>query len=780
MAVILRNGASRAARNTPSSTIPIRSSRIVVAQTGLIAEITGANNQKINAINLGYQGDNEVTQIQVKLWESAVNIDTNYEAWIVFYNESDATSKTLSLSAEGNDGEYSLLVPDIITSKAGNYKLYVVLNERTGHSEGGTGGVGEADDPAYRETFVSAGCKAVVNENSGYVLVQDFHWDNVYNYNKGVITIDDKEWVFDNNKYTTSVFLGGLDTSKKDTIKIIPPAGIEATYSFQGEVDLDAKMLILKVEIVDENVTSDELDNIIIEYPVIFNEPQLGVNFAQKTPIKVIQEPYSIAIDQNYNTTLGMKYDAYSTPIDVSGLINLPDTTSKYVIFKKGKQNPIVCKAYGNYCWIPVAITQEPGIWDVSFVGKGGKYIYYTDILKLPVVDNTLTAEDLKTDTISVAAVSSDGEKLYDKNSHAIHIIGNSDGMLSYTRDEINYAIGWVKDVNVGPNNEQFSALRVIEGIKYAEDWDDNKNNILQTISTQSATITELANSVNQNTIQIGEIANSIQDLDVTALEARVSVNEEKISTAETNISTLQSTTSSHSSELLRLAAKDVSIENKINSNSSKITLIETEVSSLKEVDRQTNQYISELRGRIDNNDADITRLDMVVDGHAAALEAHNKFGELIIKEAEDRASADTKIRIDLENEINRASNQEQELLTQITNNSNELTDFKETTNNTFELISDKLDTEIETRTDETKKLNDDVSKLTTKSENNLTQIDGLLTRTTTLEGSVIRNDVNGSSEQLVVKIVFLKSEQEYESLAVKDAGTLYLIQEEE
>ena len=368
MAVILRNGASRAARNTPSSTIPIRSSKITVAQTGLISSLTGANNQSINAINLGYQGDNEVSCIQVKLWETAQNLTLNYEAWIVFYHENSASSTTLTLSADGNDGEYTLLVPESITSRPGNYQLYVVLNERTGYSEGGSGGVGPADDPAYRETFVSAGCKAVVNDKSGYSLLTDFDWANVYNYDKGVITIDDKEWTLtEDGKYSTSIYLGGLDLDKLDEVNIIPPEGITTSHSMsstdggEGEQDRLAKTLVVQAEITNENLTTDALDYIQIEYPIVFNEPNIGSNYAQKIPIKIIQEPYSIAVDSNYNTTLGMKFDAYSTPIDVSGLINLPTQTDKYVIFKKEGQ-PVVCKAYGNYCWIPVIVTQEPGI----------------------------------------------------------------------------------------------------------------------------------------------------------------------------------------------------------------------------------------------------------------------------------------------------------------------------------------------------------------------------------------------------------------------------------
>ena len=387
-----------------------------------------------------------------------------------------------------------------------------------------------------------------------------------------------------------------------------------------------------------------------------------------------------------------------------------------------------------------------------------------------------------------MAATSSDGEKLYDRNSHAIHVIGSSDGTLSYTRDEIDYAIGWVKDVSSTQSGEQFSAARIVEAIRFAEDWNDNKDEICEQIDSNTLDITNLKDQVNQNIVSIGEIRGTIQNLDVTALESRVTVNEGEISSIKTNISSLQSTSSSHNSELLRLAAKDVSLESRISANGTNITKLEdeiksikdTEIVNLKEEDRQLNQYISALRGRIDNNDADIARLDLVVDGHAAALEAHNKFGEMIVKEVADRSEADTKLRIDLDDEIERATDREAELSTQIGNNASAIDTLSKDTTDRFTTVNSKLDTEIETREQETSTLNSQVSNLKETSNSHGSQIAGILTRTDTLESNTIRNDLNGPSEQLVLKIVFLKSEQEYESLITKDAGTLYLIQEEE
>ena len=66
MAVILKGGA---ARNTPTQTqgVPLRSATIHIARTGLVEKVTGATGEAIKAINLGYQGDHNVTRIYVQL-----------------------------------------------------------------------------------------------------------------------------------------------------------------------------------------------------------------------------------------------------------------------------------------------------------------------------------------------------------------------------------------------------------------------------------------------------------------------------------------------------------------------------------------------------------------------------------------------------------------------------------------------------------------------------------------------------------------------------------------
>jgi hypothetical protein len=178
-----------------------------------------------------------------------------------------------------------------------------------------------------------------------------------------------------------------------------------------------------------------------------------------KKPIVVDFTPNSIKVSDN--DTLGMKYDSYITPINVSSLYNLPGTTKKYVLFAKNNKTEI-CECYGNYCWIPAKITADAGSWQVAFIVKGisttsetdeegnsitiehEDYVYNTGILKLSVIDNTLTKSDLAVDTAYRAVIDNEGQSLYDKNSYALYAQSTSSAtaVLEHSTSTINSAIG--------------------------------------------------------------------------------------------------------------------------------------------------------------------------------------------------------------------------------------------------------------------------------------------------------------------------------------------------
>ena len=63
MAIILR-GAAKTAAAEPS--FSLRTTTVEVAKTGLISKITGPSNESINVVNLGCQGDHNVSELRIK------------------------------------------------------------------------------------------------------------------------------------------------------------------------------------------------------------------------------------------------------------------------------------------------------------------------------------------------------------------------------------------------------------------------------------------------------------------------------------------------------------------------------------------------------------------------------------------------------------------------------------------------------------------------------------------------------------------------------------------
>ena len=167
MAVILRNGMTRNGTST-NTTLPLRSATIKIAQTGLVESMI-ADGSSVNTLNLGYQGDHNVTCLYVKLWkEDLSDFNNKYNAAMVFYNEKKNASYTCSM-IESTTG-YSVNIPDAVTKDAGNYQIYFILKESLETGQSGGSSIGVEDDPAYREVFVSDAWKGVVNEKSGFSL----------------------------------------------------------------------------------------------------------------------------------------------------------------------------------------------------------------------------------------------------------------------------------------------------------------------------------------------------------------------------------------------------------------------------------------------------------------------------------------------------------------------------------------------------------------------------------------------------------------------------------
>lgn len=817
MAVILRSGTSRS--GTQINKVPIRSSTIHIAQTGLVTNITGDGGQSIKVINLGYQGDHNVTRIFVHLWKNASVFSSKYEAVLVFYQEGNKISNTLSMS--NNESDFYVDLPDDITKTSGNYQIHFVLKEKLdGAYEGGA--IGAEDDPTYREVFISASCKGAVDSASGFSLVPlNFDWENdLYDYRTGVVC--SSEWTEPTAEgvYSTSIYLGGLvENTPKDRIVITPPEGVTCS-----NVQLSGNTLTFDATI-DDNHTYQILGDIQISYPVVFAVTDFS-NLAQKTPIKITHTPTSIGVENN--TNLGMKMDAYITPIEVSSLLDLPAGVKRYVVFSKNKRS-LVCEAEdGINCWIPTAVTGEAGVWEVSFIVKGTSideqttYTYYTGILKLPVVDNILTRSDLATDTSYRAVLDIDGKSLYDSNEYALYAITDSsaEAKLDYTATTINNAIGWIDTIA-----ELHTAQDVINAIGKFNQVYNNQTTMsgrldtLESVDEDLRSQINLLNSTDTNIIaDIAALRGEIAELDVTELSGVVE-------TQGTKISALESRTTILEDQAEALSSRATDIDRKVTKNTQDISTNKNEIKAIKDNAAELAEKVSSNTGRIDIAEGDIVNLEVLVDRINARVPTYENYSKLIKEEIETRAIKDQELENAIAAEVERANSAEEALTTGLNEANTTLEALIQTVDENKTSIESALSTEITTRTNADAELTRRTGILETASSNYSAQLENLTTRMVAAETdkSIIRNDyVIGDPKVVVAKIMFIKAqtvdslatligievetlkadllaanivsadvdwslelsgEQVYETLKNKEKiemGTLYLIQDEE
>jgi hypothetical protein len=88
---------------------------------------------------------------------------------MVFFHELSKTRVTLDMSSD--DANFYIDIPESITIQNGNYQLYFVLREKVSLTDANESMVGVADDPAYREVFVSDVSRGVVDERSGFQFI---------------------------------------------------------------------------------------------------------------------------------------------------------------------------------------------------------------------------------------------------------------------------------------------------------------------------------------------------------------------------------------------------------------------------------------------------------------------------------------------------------------------------------------------------------------------------------------------------------------------------------
>lgn len=679
MAIILR-GAAKTAAAEPS--FSLRTTTVEVAQTGLISKITGPSNESINVVNLGCQGDHNVSELRIKPWIGANVLKNNYLASLIFYNEQakEEENKRVSLDLSPDGDEYVLPIPRTITEKGGNYQIFLSFREKLS-TEGGSGTVGDKDDPAYREVFISAAFKGAVNTNSGYQFVKKFKntaqetdWtDHLYNYNLGVIQLSDSLWQGDGPEYTTTVYLGGLNTTDTKKIEVIAPEGEIKVVSKTLE---DGKALIITIQVLNSE-SLEKLDDIIVKYPVTFSATMDANNqYAQKPAIQVKYDQSSLTI-VSANKSLGMKLDSYVTPIDLTRLYNLDTTTEKYTIFSKDDKT-YICKAQNEICWIPVGVTNNPGTWNVSFIGESVDKLYFTDVLKLSVVDNVLTRESLNSDTIYTVMQSVDGLNLYDSNDTALYLIdsGYGSGKLSYTKDVIDQAIGWVTSVDdISISGLRLAVEKTPELQSSINTLTTDLNTVNGNISNINTQISNLQKKDNELILQLEELDDKIQASDTTALDERLTTAEGKITSIESDLNTAEGKIATNERNIIGLQAADTTLNRRVTNNETSINNINTEIAAIKNQDQiqdikiNQNKAASELlRSEIDFlNTSTIPTINQQIGAINNTLEDHSKthgnYLELLTNETERSIGKDVALENEINSEKDRATTEEERIV---------------------------------------------------------------------------------------------------------------------
>lgn len=679
MAIILR-GAAKTAAAEPS--FSLRTTTVEVAQTGLISKITGPSNQSINVVNLGCQGDHNVSELRIKPWISANVLKNNYLASLIFYSEQakEEENKRVSLDLSPDGDEYVLQIPRTITEKGGNYQIFLSFREKLS-TESGSGTVGDKDDPAYREVFISAAFKGAVNTNSGYQFVKKFKnteqetdWtDHLYNYNLGVIQLSDSLWQGDGPEYTTTVYLGGLSTVDVNDIEIITP---EDEIEVVSKTLEDGKALIITIQVLNSK-SLDKLDDIIVKYPVTFSATMDANNqYAQKPAIQVKYDQSSLTI-VSANKSLGMKLDSYVTPIDLTRLYNLDTTTEKYTIFSKDDKT-YICKAQNEICWIPVGVTNNPGTWSVSFIGESADKLYFTDVLKLSVVDNVLTRESLNSDTVYTVMQSVDGLNLYDSNDTALYLIdsGYGSGKLSYTKGVIDQAIGWVTSVDdISVSGLRLAVEKTPELQSSISTLTNDLNTVSGNISSINTQISNLQAKDNELILQLEELDDKIQASDTTALDERLTTAEGKITNIESDLNTAEGKIATNERNITGLQAADTTLNRRVTNNETSINNINTEITTIKNQDQiqdtkiNQNKAASELlKSEIDFlNTSTIPTINQQIGAINNTLEDHSKthgnYLELLTNEIERSIGKDVALENEINSEKDRATTEEERIV---------------------------------------------------------------------------------------------------------------------
>lgn len=454
----------------------------------------------------------------------------------------------------------------------------------------------------------------------------------------------------------------------------------------------------------------------------------------------------------------------------------------------------------------------------MSFVGKTEGYIYYTGVLKLPVIDNVLFKQDITTDSVYSAVQDSYPSYLYDSNNYALYAMSEDQSTvtLEYPGRVINKAIGWAHGMS-----EQYKVEDITTKIESIDDLQANFSSLETEFDTlaekvNNADVTDMREDVtelqgNVTTLQGNvaslsakdvELAGSIQSLKEQLEDADVTVLTNRVTTVEGQITTIQGS--------LTITQTNVSqLQGTTNRLGTRLDAAEIEIDGLKTADVEINSKVFTNQGKINVLEPKVAALEGQVAVINQTIEPYKSYADLIQNEIADRAAADQNLQNQLDSEItarqtadttetNARQAADAMLQSNIDSLSETVTTNKELTDTQIEELSRSIQDETSTRETADANLQSSINTLDTTVSSHTTAIDKNTTDITQLkkDQTVVRNDyISGEPKTIVASIVFIvpqgeKGTDNYKtaedvyndmvSAGTIDANTLYLIQEEE